>query len=195
VCWFVIILGSALILVVSSEEFSDEPFSEEESSSDSTSDSEGMEDTKSSAARQAAMDQLVPGLGPSEYGKMPPSFHSNSQRVAPTMVESDAAGEDKSQEQLSTSTAQSPSRTKPIRQPIIPRDRYDGVDSDDETDQEEVVDEESDEDKPQVVGDIEIDMREEEEEFLEFSREALGISDEQWHEIIQDREGRGGKLA
>jgi hypothetical protein len=68
------------------------------------------------------------------------------------------------------------------------------VDSDDETDEEEVVDDESDEDKPQVVGDIEIDMGEEEEEFLEFSRQALGITDEQWHGIIQDRQGRGGKF-
>jgi hypothetical protein len=139
------------------------------------------------------MEKLVPGLEPSDYGKMPPSFHSNSQRVAPTMTDPDTVEGDKTQEQLAISPTQSPPRTKPIRQPIIPRDRYDGVDSDDETD-EEAVDEESDEDKPQVVGDIEIDMGEEEEEFLEFSRQALGITDEQWRGIIQDRQGRGGKF-
>jgi hypothetical protein len=177
--------------VSQSEEFSDEPFSDEESSSGS----EDAEDPEASTARKAAMDKLVPGLEPSEYGKMPPSFHNNSQRVAPTSVESDVVGDAKSQEQPATYVAQSPVRTKPVRQPIIPRDKYDGVDSDDETDEEEVVDDESDEDKPQVVGDIEIDMGEEEEEFLEFSRQALGITDEQWHEIIQDRHGRGGKLA
>ena len=174
-----------------SEEFSDEPFSDEESSSES----EDAGEPEASAARKAAMDKLVPGLEPSEYGKMPPSFHSNSQRVAPTRVESDTVEDVKSPEQSVTSTLQSPTRTKSVRQPIITRDKYDGVDSDDETDEEDVADNESDEDKPQVVGDIEIDMGEEEEEFLEFSRQALGITDEQWHGIIQDRQGRGGKFA
>lgn len=79
-----------------------------------------------------------------------------------------------------------------MRPPIIPRDRYDGVDSDDETDEEEFEDDESEEDRPQVVGEIEIDMDEEEEEFLEFSRQALGITDEQWSTIIKDRKDRGG---
>ncbi|KAG1755004.1 SGT1 protein-domain-containing protein [Suillus paluster] len=50
---------------------------------------------------------------------------------------------------------------------------------------------ESEEDRPQVVGDIEVDMDEEEAEFLEFSRQALGISDQQWGDIIKDRKGRG----
>jgi hypothetical protein len=173
----------------SSEEFSDEPFSDGESSSES----EDLESPEALVARKAAMEKLVPGLEPSDYGKMPPSYHSNSQRVALTTTESDMVEGDESEEQPAISAAQSPPRMKPIRQPIIPRDRYDGVDSDDETD-EEAVDEESDEDKPQVVGDIEIDMGEEEEEFLEFSRQALGITDEQWQGIIQDRRGRGGKL-
>ena len=173
-----------------SEEFSDESFSEEESSSES----EDAGEPPASEARKAAMDKLVPGLKPSEYGMMPPSFHSNSQRVAPTTVESDAVEDVKSLEQPATSAAQSPSQVKPVRQPIITRDEYDGVDSDDETDEEDVADDESDQDKPQVVGDIEIDMGEEEEEFLEFSRQALGITDEQWHGIIQDRQGRGGKF-
>lgn len=169
------------------EGFSDESFSDEGSSSGS----EDAGDEEALAARKIAMDKLVLGLEPSDYGKMPPSFHSNSQRVAPTAVESDAVGDGKTQEQLATTVAESPPRIKPVRQPIIPRDRYDGVDSDDETDEEEVVDDESDEEKPQVVGDIEIDMGEEEEEFLEFSRQALGISDEHWRDIIQDRQGRG----
>ncbi|KAF5377517.1 hypothetical protein D9615_005134 [Tricholomella constricta] len=170
--------------------FSDEEFSDEYSQSD-----EEEENSTQLAARQADMDKLVPGLEPSEYGKMPSSFHSNSQRVAPANIGTDvveAKVEQADKPEAKPSTAEQP-RTKPIRQPIIPRDKYDGVDSDDETDEEEDVEaDESDEERPQVVGDIEIDMGEEEEEFLAFSRQALGISDDQWNEIVQDRQKRGG---
>lgn len=122
----------------------------------------------SDAARRAAMDKLVPSLEPAEYGQMPASFHANSQRASPT---------------------------RPIRQPILPRDKYDGVDSDDESDDEDVgdQDDESEEDQPQIVGEVEVDMGDEEDEFLEFSRQALGISDEQWGDIVRDRQGRGGQ--
>jgi len=173
-----------------SEEYSDEPFSDD----DILSESEDEGGPSALADRKDAMDKLVPGLEPSEYGKMPPSFHSNSQRVAPTTVQSDKVGVDEWQEKPAVSGPQSPARAKPIRQPIIPRDQYDGVDSDDETDEEEAGNDESDEDQPQVVGEIDIDMGEEEEEFLEFSRQALGITDEQWHDIIRDRQGRGGRF-
>lgn len=136
------------------------------------------------AERQAAMDKLVPALDPSEYGKMPPSF-SNSQKVALATMGTDKVETIGAQEQ-------GEARERPIRPPILPRDRYEGVDSDDETD-EEGEDTDSEEDMPQIVGEVEIDMAEEEEEFLEFSRQTLGISDEQWNEIIRDRKDRGGK--
>ncbi|RDB28943.1 Protein ecdysoneless [Hypsizygus marmoreus] len=166
------------------EEFSDEPFSDEESPSGS----EAEELPLDMAARQAAMDKLIPGLEPSDYGKMPPLFHSGSQRVASTTIESETI------EQAPSVESKSQSWTKPIREPIISRDRYEGVDSDDETDEEVDADDESDEDRPQVIGDIDVDMKEEEEEFLEFSRQALGISDEQWKDIVRDRKERGAFL-
>ncbi|KAJ7919076.1 SGT1 protein-domain-containing protein [Mycena leptocephala] len=158
--------------------FEDEELSEDEDLSES--------EEESPAARQAALDKLVPGLEPSEYGQMPASFHSNSQKVTPTTIETDVVED---AENIKPSATTEP-RSKPIREPIIPRDRYDGVDSDDETDEEEEVDEEED-DRPQVVGDIEVDMGEEEDEFLEFSRQALGITDDQWGEILRDRKSRG----
>jgi hypothetical protein len=133
------------------------------------------------------MDELVPRLDPSDYGKMPASFYSNSQKVGPTAMDNKMA-EDAQEDKETQPTF------KPIRKPILPRDDFDGVDSDDETDEEDVgEDDESDEDRPQVVGDIEIDMGEEEEEFLEFSRQALGITEEQWKDIVRDRESRGGE--
>ncbi|KAJ7630599.1 SGT1 protein-domain-containing protein [Roridomyces roridus] len=163
--------------------FEDEDASDAEEFSDddmADSDDSEMEDP---TARQAALDKLVPGLEPAEYGKMPASFHGNSQKVAPTTIATDVVEE---------ASNPSESRTKPIRQPIIPRDKYDGVDSDDETD-DDLMDEEEEEeeDRPQVVGDVEVDMGEEEDEFLEFSRQALGITDDQWGEILRDRKSRG----
>ena len=35
-------------------------------------------------------------------------------------------------------------------------------------------------------------MEEEQEEFLEFARHALGVSDEQWNAIVDERRARGG---
>lgn len=136
-----------------------------------------------------AKSRLVSGLEPGEYGKMPPLFYANSQKVAPNPEPEEehptGPAVDKDQETIPV--------MRPIRPPILPRDKFDGVDSDDETDEDELVgNEDSDEDHPELVGDVEPDMDEEEEEFLEFSRRALGISNEQWNDIINERKNRGG---
>lgn len=124
---------------------------------------------------------------------MPASHYSNSQRVAPATVQSDSVRGGPEP------TSSSPSR--PVRGPILLRDRYEGVDSDDEsTDSEDgagmaVDGQDSDaEDAPQVVGEVEVDMNEEQDEFLEFSRRALGIDDDQWAQIVYERRSRGGEL-
>ncbi|KDR84832.1 hypothetical protein GALMADRAFT_233248 [Galerina marginata CBS 339.88] len=173
----------------------DELFSDEAESSDSEAEPDFQSQEERSAKKQAAMDRLVPALEPSEYGKMPPLFHSQSQRVAPSNLGPDIV-EQPPKEKAPSSGAKSAvqPKEKSVRPPIIPRDKFDGVDSDDETDEEEQDDDESEEDRPQVVGEIEIDMGEEEEEFLEFSRQALGISDAQWSEIVKDRKDRGAFL-
>ena len=159
--------------------FSDEEFNEEDSSDDVEMDND---------ARKSAMDKLVPALEPSEYGKMPASFHSNSQKL------SRATTETKTNEYSSHSSSDAGPRSKPIRPPILPRNKFDGVVSDDDTDDEEAAeDEEDEEERPQFLGEIEVDMAEEEEEFLEFSRQALGITDEHWKDIVRDRKTRGGR--
>ena len=121
---------------------------------------------------------------------MPPSY-SNSQPVSAPIIATETVP-----------TAGDSSTQRPIRTPILVRDKYDGVDSDDESDPEDDgigpnggdnADEETDEDRPVVVGDIEIDMAAEEEEFLRFSRDALGITQEQWDAILQERSQRGGR--
>ena len=175
--------------VLDSEEFSDEPFSDDDASDSGSELESAAEGEERNAERQAAMDKLVPALGPSEYGMMPSGYHENSQRVAASTVTSGVA-EEKPSAEITTERPKA-TQSKPIRPPIIPRDKYDGVDSDDETDIED--DSEEEDERPQIVGEIEIDMNEEEEEFLEFSRQALGINDEHWAAIIEDRKKRGGK--
>ena len=118
----------------------------------------------------------------------------NSQRVAPTTQDSEMVDITEEASSPKTLSSEQP-RTRPIRQPIITRDQYDGVDSDDETDIEDQEDDESDDEQPQIVGDVEIDMEEEEAEFLEFSKQVLGITDDQWNEIVRDRKNRGGEDA
>ena len=144
------------------------------------------------------MAKLVPALPEAEYGQMPASF--NTQRVSKATIETETV--DLTHPMVTQSSRTEPASRpapRPIRLPILQRDKYEGVDSDDESsdsdplaggDEEDV---ESEEDRPQVVGDFEVDMDEEEAEFLEFSRQALGITDEQWGTIIEDRKARGGK--
>jgi hypothetical protein len=167
-----------------SDMLSDEDFSDGSSDSDDESDEETRQ-----RRREIAMESLVPALDPADYGKMPPAFYVNSQKVS--------TSEDHQPQEDTTLTEEgSGPFDRPLRPPILLRDTYDGVDSDDETDEEEnmVFNDESDEDHPEVVDDIiEPDMAEEEDEFLEFSRRALGISNDEWNAIIDDRKSRGGK--
>lgn len=202
---------------------------EEDMGPDSDDESEVSDQADEKERRQRAMDQLVPPLEPGVYGQMPTSY-SNSQAVKPSTLETEThIPEDTDMPSLdeptsqasktsiaevyktSTSTARDSDqqseqkrREKPFRRPLLPRDRYDGVDSDDDTDPEDMEtainnglpdDDESEEDRPTVVGEVEIDMNDEQEEFIKFSREALGIDDALWSKIMEERAHRGGKHA
>jgi len=174
---------------LSSEESSDEFFSDD-------SDDDDSEEAISSSQRlnyaaKEAMDNLVPCLDPNDYGQMPATFYSNSQKIASTTIATDVVEENRSNH---GTQIHGKLNGKAIREPILPRNKYDGVDSDDETDEDDLEDDESEGDMPQVVGDVEIDMEEEAEEFLEFSRRALGISEKHWNEILRDRKERGGTV-
>ncbi|KAF9229591.1 SGT1-domain-containing protein [Gyrodon lividus] len=178
-------------------------FSDERSSDPDDEDSDDEHRKMKEAARQQAMANLVPALPASEYGRMPASF--NTQRISKTTILTESI--ETIPLKLAAGTAGTvsgksspPPRTRPIRAPLLPRDRYEGVDSDDDSDDDDSSDPlaggddedvESEEDRPQVVGEIEIDMNEEEAEFLEFSRQALGISDEMWGDIVNERRKRG----
>lgn len=136
----------------------------------------------------------MPGIEPSEYGRMPSSFYDRSQRVAPAASENEDTAGEVTMSVTTTDTSPPRAQPRPSRAPILSRDQYEGVDSDDDSDTDEFdgPDDEDDE-QPELVGDVEVDMAEEEEEFLEFSRHALGISDAHWQQILQERRDRGGQ--
>lgn len=163
------------------------------------------------------MDKLVPPLDAGDYGKMPARFYENSQEVGPTTSTDEDAAEQAGPTQATGEEADTPNvdqtDSQPVksREPLLPRDKWDGVDSDDETDEEdlhgdmplptaeesaeaELGDDEDEEDRPALVGDVEIDMEDEQDEFLEFARSALGISDDMWRAIVQERTEKGGEL-
>ncbi|KAH7340297.1 SGT1 protein-domain-containing protein [Rhizoctonia solani] len=152
------------------------------------SDDESNTSEANETYRQQAMDRLVLPLEPGDYGQMPASY-SNSQSVKPTTLDTERhIPENEEMPELGL-----------LRRPLLPRDRFDGVDSDEDTDPEEEEsalntipdDGESEEDRPTVVGEVEIDMDDEQEEFIKFSREALGIDDALWSKIIEERKHRG----
>lgn len=164
-------------------DFSDERFS------DSEVDSSDNEES-ASTARRDALEKLVPGIEPSEYGRMPASFYDLSQRVAPPKPTNNVIEVESAESARDGDISSVQSRS--VRAPILARDSYEGVDSDGDTEGEDSPADEEEE-QPQLVGEIEVDMAEEEEEFLEFSRQTLGISDDHWQQILQERRGRGGK--
>ena len=123
----------------------EEPSDDEESREHSDEDDIALgspTDPEQRAARREAMNTLVPGIDPSDYGKMPAAYYSNSQRVTRTTLGTEM------REDLPDNTANAdrqPETRNTIRPPLLPRDEYDGADSDDETDEEDVDD---DEDQP-----------------------------------------------
>jgi hypothetical protein len=191
--------------------------SEEEFSEDESDDQEKIavaegESSILTERRALAAENLVPPLPAHEYGIMPPMAYSNSQEVSAPSIATETVPNAEAWEAvnpIAVSTVVESSHathsTRPIRKPILVRDRYDGVDSDDESEPEndgviwntlgeDEDEDESDEDRPTVVGEIEVDMEAEEEDFLRFSREALGITAEQWQDILTERADRGGSL-
>lgn len=167
---------------------------DEQSLTDSDDEEQDERRAEKDATRQEAIAKLVPPLPAAEYGQMPASF--NTQRVSKTTIET--ATVETPLSPMAGTSSRPPHTTRLVRPPLLPRDRYDGVDSDDESSSSDPLaggdeDEyESEEDRPQVVDEVDIDMTDEQDEFIEFSRQALGISDELWNQIIQDRTRRGG---
>lgn len=139
-----------------------------ELSSDEDSD---VEQAPTSAEKQAAQDKLIPSLPKEEWG-------SHTQKPQ-------------------TAQDQKVEATPPISAPKLEEEHYDGA-SDDEDDDEEMNEDQSalrtGEEGAQIMGDGEVDMDQEMEEFLRFTREALGLTAEQYDDILKSRSQRGGEF-
>lgn len=134
---------------------------------------------------------------------------SDTEMVKPTAAETKAA-QDKLIPSLPTEEWGSHTQKKSVPIPAddppplvselkLQPDHYDGA-SDDEDDEDMMNEDESalqiDEDGAQIVdGDEEVDMDQEMEDFLKFTREALGLTAEQYEDILKSRADRGGKRA
>ncbi|KAF8759134.1 SGT1 protein [Rhizoctonia solani] len=168
------------------------------------SDDESITSEPNEADRQQAMDSLVPPLEPGDYdGETYVGRGGNActRRINPDSKLSiiDAYKTSTSAAHDMDHQSEQKSREKLLRRALLPRDRFDGVESDDDTDPEDAEstlntlpdDSDSEEDRPTVVGEVEIDMDDEQEEFIKFSREALGIDDVLWSKIMEERKSRG----
>jgi hypothetical protein len=138
-----------------------------ESTSEDLSDDEEDSDedpTMTADEKQQAMDKLVPTLPDSEWGEA---------NVPPAEVKTDT-----------TEQVQLP-------EPKLEGEKYDGVSDDESEDGGGGQIEELEDEDPQVEGE-EVDMDQEMNDFLNFTREALGLSQEQYDDILRSRSDRGG---
>ena len=68
---------------------------------------------------------------------MPSSFYDRSQRVAPAEPENEDAAAETDISATATETELPLAQPRLSRAPLLPRDQYEGVDSDDDTDTDE----------------------------------------------------------
>lgn len=183
--------------------FADEEFSEDDADSD-----EELDDDD----KRRIMDALVPSLSHNEWGASTQSKLQQEQQEQKDQTVNLSTSKEEDLLNKVKEFVDDPSEIKQreeddrLRRPYFEKEEYDGYsDSDDGIDEEtrnaerlksgirELGDDEAEEieNLPQVDGDVDIDMGNEEEDFLAFSREALGIDDALWKRIISERKDRG----
>lgn len=179
--------------------------------------------------RAARMARLIQPLEPGEWGastQIAPSSTNASADDTSSSTPKSTFGVDDAQRKRDEIDRQAklhalgeldaqPRLTAKIRRPVVEKESFDGVDSDDESSSDEAlgggtsgsgmmgalkealkrdgVEEDEDEDMPQVVDEVEVNMDEEEGEFLKFAREALGLDEQMWEKIVGERQERGGQ--
>ena len=179
--------------------FENEEFSDEE---DDNSENENENSVMTEEDKNRIMTNLVPSLQANEWGAE--NSKKNDGMKLDSKGEQDLINQIKSfvedpEEQKKTA------EDEKLRSRVFERNKYDGhSDSEDDNDDEiesrennrnvNIVGEdegEEEENLPQVEGDIDIDMGNEEDDFVKFSRSTLGIDDQLWEKIINDRKQRG----
>jgi hypothetical protein len=123
--------------------------------------------------KREAQNQLVPGLAEGEWGRKP-GDGGDAYRVQPSMTTATTT---------ISSTAAAASQFK------LEPEVYDGASEEDE----DMDVDEADEEPVQIDDEGQVQMEGEMEEFLRFTREALGLSEEQYQDILNSRRERGGE--
>jgi hypothetical protein len=132
--------------------------------SDVSDSDEEEEPQMTEAEKRDAQNKLVPGLAEGEWGQKPGGGG------VPSHAESTASAA--------------------ARQSMLQPEVYDGASSDESED----MDVDGADDEPvQVDDEGQVEMDGEMDEFLRFTREALGLSEEQYQDILSSRRERGGE--
>lgn len=136
-------------------------------SGDSDPEDEPTQPKKTAEERQKDQDALVAPLPDSEWGQKEPPAHT----PAPPLPPASATAND-------------------ISEPRLEPENYEGA-SDDSS---EASDLENDDEAniQELPEDADVDMNSEMHDFLKFTREALGLSEDQYADILQSRKERGG---
>lgn len=190
--------------------FEDEEWSDDEGEDSDQSDGDDMVAGPSTTTKdkEARLAKLVPGLTDSEWG----SAAANEARlVAKRQEDAKKASEDLKSDQAEALQADTKTKgpTKADMQAagLSAKEKFDGDDSDDELYEEELVGEQEESAaKPKLLQetsmqelsdeeDAELEFGDgEREDFLKFAREALGLTEEQYADILRSREKRGAYI-
>ncbi|GAA5978983.1 hypothetical protein JCM10908_002758 [Rhodotorula pacifica] len=145
----------------------------------------------SAEERAARMEKLVAALPAEQWGQKPDEVARAAEAgVAAATVPP-----------LESTDAGDKQATKPVREPKLTRNEYEGAsDLEDESDDEAMPEGEEGlggldvegEEGPSVLNEEDVlDLGEEMDEFLKFATETLGLSESQYEKILQDRRDRG----
>ncbi|SGY66455.1 BQ5605_C004g02676 [Microbotryum silenes-dioicae] len=171
--------------------FEDEESDEDDGEHEDDEDGEGEAMVMSEEEKKRRLASLVKGLEESEWGA------KTIEKETPSKAEAGSKAKD---------TIDVPPKTNAARAPQLTRNKYDGAsESDDSSDDEEEGQEGlggslpgMNEDLTGREGDqgedapaVEMDMEEEMDEFLKFATETLGLTPEQYEDILKERKGRG----
>lgn len=186
--------------------FEDETFSEDDEDSEAEGDEGGEMVAGPSMApedRQKRLEKLVPALSDAEWG----SAAANQARLSAKRTEDAKKAEEDAKSSLHTGTnsmSAGPSKSDMQSAGLAPSEKYDGDDSGDELfEEEEVAEEHEANPKPRLLStttmeelsdedDAQIEFGDgERDDFLKFAREALGLTEEQYGDILRSREKRG----
>lgn len=185
--------------------FEDENFSEEEDDSEGEDEDMVAGPSMQAEDKEERLAKLVPGLADSEWGTAAATAaRLAAKRKEDTQQATKGMQADHEDMLKSSTTSKGPSKADMESAGLTPSEKYDGDDWDDEVyEEEEVSGQQEVENKPRLLNkaaaqeledeeDAELEFGDNErDDFLKFAREALGLTEDQYADILRSREKRG----